>query len=208
MKLYIVLPISQLKRLNKISALILIVIPFVFYGQSADSIKTERPVRIDYNFIDSYPQNAVIQINDMFIGNTPLFFEWKDSTFPKTIKITKHGFSEQTEIINNIQLLNKKFNLTSTGKHSIINTVVENKQTYFKEPRKVVPIVISSIITAGSGIAAFYFKSLASDNRKYYEEFQDESFLDKKNKYDILGGVSLVALQLGFGALLYFLFID
>lgn len=177
-------------------------IPFVFYGQSADSIK------IDYNFIDSYPQNAVIQINDMFIGNTPLFFEWKDSTFPKTLKITMNGFLEQTEIINNIQLLNKKYNLTSTGKHSILNTVKENKQTYFKEPRKVVPLVISSIITAGSGIAAFYFKSLASDNRKDYEDFGEQSSIDKKNKYDLLGGVSLVALQLGFGALIYFLFID
>ncbi len=202
MKLYIVLPINQLKKLIKISIFIFICLPGVTLGQSIDSIK------IDYNFIDSYPQNASVHLNDEFIGKTPLFFEWKDSLFPKSIKINLAGFSEQTEIISGGQLMNKKYILAPNGKHMVINGVKEDKLPYFKEPRKVVPIVISSIITAGSGFAAFYFKSLASNNRKDYEDFGNADSLDKKKKYDLLGGVSLVVLQLGFGALMYFLFLD
>lgn len=202
MKLFIVLQIKTLKKQIKIFISIFIICPFIIFGQNADSVK------IDYNFIDSYPQNAEVNVNDVFIGNTPVFFQWSDSTFPKTIKITMNGFNEQSEIISNIGLINRKYILLPKGKHLLTDVVKEDKQTYFKEPRKVFPLVVSSIITAGSGIAAFYFKSLASDNRKHFETFGDNESLDNKKKYDLLGGVSLVALQLGFGALMYFLFLD
>lgn len=202
MKLYIVLQISQLKKLNKIAAFLLFLLPFIFYGQNTDSVK------INYNFIDSYPQNANVLIDDELIGNTPLFFVWQDSLFPKRLTVSLKGFTDESTAINDNQLLNKKFILVPAGKRSIQNLVKENKQTYFKEPRKVASIVISSLLTTGSGFAAFYFKSLASDNRKEYEEFGDQSSLDRKEKYDLLGGVSLVAFQLGFGALIYFLFLD
>jgi hypothetical protein len=177
-------------------------LPFILYGQNSDSVK------IDYNFIDSYPQNANVLLDDELIGNTPLFFVWPDSLFPKKLTISLKGFKEESTAIYDNQLLNKKYILLPIGKHSIQNSVKENKQTYFREPRKVAPIVISSLVTAGSGFAAFYFKSLASENRKEYEEFGDQSSLDRKEKYDLLGGVSLVAFQLGFGALIYFLILD
>lgn len=202
MKLFIVLQIRPLKKQIKIFLYIFIFCPLIIYGQDADSLK------IDYNFIDSYPQNAEVKVNGVFIGNTPVFFQWSDSTFPKTIKINMDGFSEQSEVINSNSLINKKYTLVPKGKRLLTDIVKEDKQTYFKEPRKVFPLVVSSIITAGSGIAAFYFKSLASDNRKHFETFGDNESLDNKKKYDLLGGVSLVALQLGFGALMYFLFLD
>ncbi len=202
MKLYIVLPISQLKRLNKILICIILLIPFRFYGQEADSIK------INYNFIDSNPQNVSVFVNEKYIGNTPLFFEWKDSTLPKTIKIELKGYSGQSENISSYQLINKKYILVSRGNLSIVNIINEDKQTYFNSPRKIVPIVISSIITAGGGIAAYYFKSLASDNQKLFDDFGDAGALDKKKKYDVLGGVSLVVFQAGLGVLLYYLLID
>ncbi|MEO8512173.1 MAG: hypothetical protein ABI543_01305 [Ignavibacteria bacterium] len=191
-----------MKKLIKILIFIVVIFPAVMFGQSADSIK------IDYNYIDSYPQNASVNLNDEFIGKTPLFFVWKDSLFPKTLKINLGGFSEQTEIITTNGLLNRKYTLSPNGKHMVINGVKEDKLPYFKEPRKIVPIVISSIVTAGSGFAAFYFKSLASDNRKDYDVFGDPASLDKEKKYNLLGSISLAALQLGFGALMYFLFID
>ena len=96
MKLFIVLQIKTLKKQIKIFISIFIICPFIIFGQNADSVK------IDYNFIDSYPQNAEVNVNDVFIGNTPVFFQWSDSTFPKTVKITMNGFNEQSEIISNI----------------------------------------------------------------------------------------------------------
>lgn len=179
-----------------------LLIPFIFYGQEADSNK------INYNFIDSYPQDAAVFLNEVHIGNTPLFFVWKDSTLPKTFKIERKGYSGQSENISDYQLISRKYILRSTGKHSVLNLVNEDKQTYFNSPRKVVPIVISSLITAGSGIAAYYFKSLASDNQKLYDNYGDAGALEKKEKYNLLGSVSLVVFQVGLGALLYYLLID
>ncbi len=203
MKLFIVLQIKPLKKPIKILIYLIIFCPLIICGQSYDSTK------IDYNFIDSYPQNASVTMNETFIGNTPLFFQYGDSTFPKSLKITLKGYIEQSEVINSNELINMKYILIpNSSRRNELNVVKEDKLPYFKEPRKVVPIVVSSIITAASGIGAFYFKSLASDNRKHYETFGDNESLDNKKKYDLLGGVSLVALQLGFGALMYFLFLD
>lgn len=176
--------------------------PVILLGQSSDS------VMINYNYIDSYPQNAEVKLDSEFIGRTPIYFQWADSTFPKSIKISLQGYNEETLIINSTELINKKFILVPIKKRTLINIVKEDKLPYFKEPRKVVPIVLSSVFTAASGVAAFYFKSLASDNRKHYETFGDSESLDNKKKYDLLGGISIVALQVGFGALMYFLFLD
>ncbi len=202
MKLFIVLPTKPLKNPIKITLLSLMFYPVILLGQSSDS------VMINYNYIDSYPQNAEVKLDSEFIGRTPIYFQWADSTFPKSIKISLQGYNEETLIINSTELINKKFILVPIKKRTLINIVKEDKLPYFKEPRKVVPIVLSSVFTAASGIAAFYFKSLASDNRKHYETFGDSESLDNKKKYDLLGGISIVALQVGFGALMYFLFLD
>lgn len=184
-----------------------IIIYFLFFSaalfsQSADS------VTINYNYIDSYPQNADVFIENEKIGNTPLFFMWQDSSFPKTIKVSLKGFSAESFTVNNPEKLSKKFSLKSLKPGFIKNPVKENKPLYFKTPRKVLPVVISSIITAVSGISSFYFKYLASENKKEYEFSGDAAAIDRQKKYDLIGGISIVALQIGFGALMYFLFID
>lgn len=179
-----------------------LVLSAALYSQSADS------VTINYNFIDSYPQNADVFMGNEKIGNTPLYFMWQDSSFPKSMKVSLKGFSEETFTVETPEKFSRKFNLNPLKIGFVYDPVKENKQLYFKSPRKVFPIVISSIITAVSGIGSFYYKSLASDNKKEYEFSGDPSALDRQKKYDLLGGVSIVALQLGFGALMYFLFID
>lgn len=172
------------------------------YSQNADS------VTINYNFIDSYPQNADVFIGNEKIGNTPLYFTWSDSLFPKSVKISIRGFKEESFTAEKPEIIKRKFNLKPDKPGFVYDPVKENKPQYFKTPRKVFPVVVSSLLTAASGIGSFYFKSLASDNKKEYEFTGDPSALDRQKQYDLLGGVSIVALQLGFGALMYFLFID
>ena len=55
---------------------------------------------------------------------------------------------------------------------------------------------------------AYYFKSLAVQKKDDYDMTGDPGILDKKKKYDIIGGVSLAVFQAGLFSLIYFHFID
>lgn len=180
----------------------ILVFPAAGFAQLSDSL------RIDYNYINSIPQNAEVFVNNEKIGNTPLFFTWKDSAFPKEVKLKMKGYAEFVESVTDPGLLNKTFMLIPMTGYGKIDLVKEDKQTYFNNPRKIVPIVISSLVAIGAGISAYYFKSLAVDNRDAYDLTGDPAALDRKKKYDILSGVSLIVFQLGFSAAIYYLFIN
>jgi hypothetical protein len=190
------------RKINIIAVLFILIGSQVLYAQLNDSL------RIDYNYINTIPQNAEVYINDEYIGSTPKFFTWQDSVFPKQLKIKFEGYADYTETVYDASMMNKSYTLIPLTGSRKINLVKEDKATYFNKPRKVVPIVISSLITAGAGAMAYYFKSLAIENRDHYDEFGDTESLDRKKKYDVISGVSLAAFQLGLGALVYFLFID
>ncbi len=192
-----------MKRKNNIFiALFILLSSQVFYAQLNDSL------RINYNYINSTPQNAEVYINDEYIGATPKFFMWGDSVFPKQLRIKLNNYADYTETIYDASLMNKTYALVPLTGSGKINLVKENKTTHFNKPRQVVPIVLSSLVTAGAGFAAYYFKSLAIENRDHYDIYGDTESMDRKKKYDIISGVSLAAFQLGLGALIYFLFID
>lgn len=201
MKLFIVLPVKMLKRNFKV-LLILFIFPVLNYAQEIDS------ALINYNFINSSPQNAEVFVNDKRIGSTPLYFMWADSLLPKILKVKLKGYLEESETVTGNEVYSRNFLLKPNGGYLISNPVKEDKQTYFKEPRKVFPIVISSVVTAVSGVAAYYFKSKASENQKNYDIYGDPAELDKKRDNNLLGNLSIIALQAGFGALMYFLFLD
>lgn len=192
----------MIRKIKIIITLAVILSGYNLLSQEVDSL------RINYNYLNSIPQNAEVYVNDELMGNTPLFFQWKDSTTPKTITVKLKGYSDYTEHMPGNQLINTTFKLIPLKGTGLINPVKEDKATYFNKPRKVVPIVLSSIVAAGAGFSAFYFKSLAIDNRDYYDQYGDPAALDKKKKYDIISGVSLALFQVGLGALFYFLFID
>ncbi|MBE2227276.1 MAG: PEGA domain-containing protein [Ignavibacteria bacterium] len=192
----------MLKRNFKILVFALFLSPAILLAQEIDS------ALINYNLIDSYPQNAAVYVNDELTGNTPLYFMWSDSTFPKTLRIKYKGYIEESETLNSSGIFSKKYILKPSGRNLLINPVKADKNTHFETKRKVFPIVLSSLVTAGSGIAAFYFKSEASKNQKNFDIYGDPAELDKKKDNNLIGNISIVALQLGFGALMYFLFLD
>lgn len=177
------------------------------FSQESD-YTTHDSLKINYNYINSQPQNADIYINDEHIGGTPRFFMWSDSVFPKQLKIKMKGYADYIETVNDASLLNKTYSLVPLSGTKLPNLVKEDKSTHFHAPRKVVPIVLTGLVTAGAGFAAFYYKSLAIDNRDHYNEFNDQESLDKKKKFDIISGVSIALFQVGFASLMYFLFID
>lgn len=181
---------------------LLLLITVIVKSQEADSSLT------NYNLIDSNPQNAEVFINNEYYGKTPLYFNWKDSVLPKEISIKIGGNIVSSETINDLNVIKRNYSLLRNTKSIIKNEVDENKVIFFNKKKKLVPIILSALLTAGSGFAAYYFKSLAYDNGKEYDISQDPAALDRKDKYDLFGGISIAVLQVGFGALIYYLFID
>jgi len=202
MKLFIVLQVKPLKRKNKIIILMFCLMQTVSYSQQPDSL--EMP----YNYINSTPQNAEVYFNNEFIGNTPLFFTWKDSVFPGQIRVSLKGYSDHLETISSPERINKNYSLVWLKGSRKTDLVKEDKKPYFEKPRKMFPIVLSSLTAIGAGISAFHFKSLALDSRDVYESTGDPGALDRKKKYDIISGVSLALFQVGLGALIYFLLFE
>lgn len=184
----------------------------VIYSQVIDSLAADTlatgSLTIDYNYINSSPQNAEVYANDEYLGSTPIFFKWRDSTYPKQLAVKLKGYADYTETIFDGSPIKKNYVLVPLTGSSKIRLVERDKNTHFEKPRKIIPIVLSGLVTAGAGAAAYYFKSLAIENRDHYDSYGDQESLDKKEKYDLISGVSLAAFQLGLGALIYFLLID
>jgi hypothetical protein len=103
-----------------------------------------------------------------------------------------------------VLLVAKTGDLTALEKRQVL----ANTETYFKTPRKVFPVILSAVITGGSGFLSYYFKQLSNDKYDEYQNTGDASLLDKKRKYDIISGISLAVFQIGLAGLVYFLIIE
>jgi hypothetical protein len=179
------------------------------YSQNNDSLI------IHYCYIDSYPQNASVYLNDSLIGCTPIRF------FPSIIdtskivqfKISLEGYYDYIlnfEKGSQALKINKTISLIPKSERSAyVNKDIaqKNEESYFKTPRKIIPITVCGVITAGSGVLSYYFKQLANDRYDDYLNTGDASYLDKKHKYDVISGVSLVLFQAGLAGVIYFLLI-
>lgn len=174
--------------------------------------QTRDSLTINYNYINSFPQDAAVYLNDSLAGYTPYRFllEPKDSSVSYRIVIKlKDYFDYSYSFKAGDMPVNQTFFLIPLGKNSkLSNPVLENQNSYFKTPRKVIPITISALLTAASGISAYYFKDQANNKYDDYLNSGDPSLLDKTRKYDLISGISLVLFQVGLVGLIYFLLME
>jgi hypothetical protein len=172
------------------------------YAQQNDSLI------IPYTTIDSRPQNAEVFLNGGNVGETPFRILLKDST-EKQITLKKKGYFDFTFRISAAEgPVYKLISLVPSGGIKPLNLVQEDKPHLFYKPGKIIPIALSAIITIGSGISAYYFKSLAIENNDSFFTYGDTQAIERKKKYDRISGVSLGVFQLGLAAFLYFCFND
>lgn len=197
---FIVLLIKLLKKLNKYFVLLASAITFVVYGQT-DSLK------VNYSYINSIPQNAEVYLNDVLIGMTPVHHVIDSNIADKKITIKLKGYADYI-YTTDVNVINETFKLIPLKSSNVPNIVYKNGTVVFPKKLQLAPIIISSVVTATSAVLAYYFKSLAIDKNDEFIATGDPSLLDKKKKYDLIGGISLAVFQLGFGALLYFHFFD
>lgn len=150
----------------------------------------DKKINIDNKvFIDSYPSDAEVTVNDSTIGYTPLSV----SLSSQNILITKENYNPQKLIspkeINYVKLES--------------NFVKENKsflETYLFET------LIGTAVALGA--TAAYFKIQADNKYDEYIKSRDKSLLDQTEKLDLISGTAFGLLQINIGALIYFFLND
>ncbi len=207
---YIVLLTEQMqtkKNLRILAVIIVIILASQTDAQQEDSLT------INYSYINSIPQNAKVYLNDTLAGETPFRFTRQqiDTSMLLNIVLRLDGYTDYSFTVAASELpLNKTITLLPvkglTPKKE--QDVVQDKSSYFKTPRKVVPIVITSSVAAGSGILSYYYKKLANERYDEYLKTGNRDKFDETKKYDLYSGIFLAAFQVALAGLLYFLLID
>jgi PEGA domain len=160
------------------------------------NISNCEDVALQYQFKDKIllntePEDAYVFSNDSLIGYTPLLI----SSGVKNLRLEKPGF--ETKSIDDSEIKSDtKIKLNFIGQY---DDGVFFDKTLFK-------ILICSMVALGAATA--YFK-LEADRK--FDEFKitgDPSFLDQTNRLDAISAVTFVALQLNFGAMIYFFLSD
>jgi hypothetical protein len=191
----------------------LVVILTVCFGANDSFAQQEDSLKIDYNYINSIPQNARVYLNDSLAGETPFRFvkPLQDSAQNINVTLKLKGYVDYSFKISKSEMtVNKTITLVPNSKLSLNNTnpVEENTVNFFKTPRKIVPIVISSVVAAGSGVLSYYYKKLANEKYDEYLATGNRDKFDQTKKYDLYSGIFLAAFQVGLAVFLYFLLID
>jgi hypothetical protein len=153
-------------------------------------------VSLSFNFhsviyLNTDPQDAYVYSKDSLVGHTPLFV-------PKGIgmvSISKPGYSSKTVFLN-------KLPENNTVELSYIGQSVGER---FYE-KSIFKILIGSIVALG-GVTA-YFKLKADNRYDSYMQTSQKNFLDETRKYDLISGITMGALQINFGILIYYFLTD
>ncbi|MBK9099709.1 MAG: hypothetical protein IPM14_16695 [bacterium] len=142
-------------------------------------------------FVDSNPQNVYVIQSDSIIGFTPL---WLDDNF-QSLNLKKPDYSEVTLTHNELV----------SGIKPELQFIGENKSESFYESA-LFKILTGTLIALGATTA--YYKLEADKTFDEYQITGDPALQEQTEKYDLISGVTFVALQINFGFILYFFLAD
>ena len=156
----------------------------------------EKDTSINFNYskqvyLNTDPQDAYVYKSDSLIGFTPLFIPLSSDS----LTLKKPGF------------LSKSFLVTSKYNDDIIklNAIFQPEHTNFFAGQAF-KILVGSIVVLGAATA--YFKLRADDRFSQYENTGDQSLLDQTRTNDLISGITLGALEINFGILMYYFLSD
>jgi len=156
-----------------------------------DSLKLEPDLWMKETLLNSSPQDAYVFYKDSLIGNTPLFIQ----TGFRNLTLRKHGYDDISILSDNL----------TPGKIIMMNyNGQEKEKTFFQ--KDIFKILTAGIIVLGGTTA--YFKLKADNKFEEYEFTGNSKLLDDTRKYDLISGISMAALQINFGLLLYYFLIE
>jgi len=141
--------------------------------------------------LDSNPQNVYVKESDSLIGFTPLLLE---DNF-QTLSLQKPGYAD--EIISNQEV--------SAGVKPELEFIGQIKGESFYEST-LFKILLGTAIALGATTA--YYKLEADKNFDEYQVTGDPVALEQTDKYDLISGITFVAMQIDFGLILYLFLSD
>lgn len=142
-------------------------------------------------FVNSNPQNVYVIQSDSITGFTPL---WLEDDF-QSLLLRKPDYSEITLSRNDLV----------PGIKPELQFIGENKTTSFYESA-LFKVLTGTLIALGATTA--YYKLEADKTFDEYQITGDPALQEKTEKYDLISGVTFVALQINFGFILYFFLAD
>jgi PEGA domain len=156
-------------------------------------IKDCNTINLNYSFLNhdiylqSNPQDAHVIVNDSTIGFTPLLL----SNGYQNLILSKEGYADKIvtqDELKSSQIINLDFIGTS-------------QSTEFYGSTKFL-ILAGAAIALGAATA--YYKLKADDKFDEYQITGQRNLLDQTNKLDLISGITFTAMQIDFGAIIYF----
>ncbi|HEX2868075.1 MAG TPA: hypothetical protein VHO03_13600 [Ignavibacteriales bacterium] len=142
-------------------------------------------------FLRTVPDNAEVFYRDSLLGSTPISLY---KSIPRVeIKKTNYRpvFLTAGEIAENPVV-----DLEFLGKRP--------SESFFKTD--LFKILLGTAV--GLGTTAVYYKMKANNAYDEYNLSKDGALLDRTNRYDLYSGIAFGALQVNFGALIYFFLVN
>jgi hypothetical protein len=151
------------------------------------------------------PSGALVFAGDSSLGTTPMVFALPPGGIPGGLSASKQGYERMV-----IPL--------PPGQGGITRAVL--KKLWQSDPpegalvresngdRSSIRLYVAGGITVVAGIAAAYFKIKADNRNAAYQANGSPALRDETRRLDTAAGISLIATQIGFGFLTYFLLAD
>lgn len=151
---------------------------------------------VSFNFFSSLylktsPENAYVYSADTLVGYTPLFISDKYDSVE--LKMPDY---EMEKVRLNPSLPEQIFKMNYDG--------VPVKQIFFKTP--LFKILMGSLVVLGATTA--YFKLKADDKFSQYQITGNQDLLNQTRRLDLISGITMGALQINFGFLIYYFLSD
>jgi hypothetical protein len=159
-------------------------------------IKDCSDLNFTYNFnnkviLDTNPQNVYVIESDSIIGFTPILLE---NNF-QTLRLQKPGYEDK---------LISKQEITS-GEKPELKFIGQLKGESFHEST-LFKLLVGAAVALGATTA--YYKLEADKKFDEYQITGDPAALEQTDKYDLISGITFVALQIDFGLILYLFLTD
>ncbi|RKY94468.1 MAG: hypothetical protein DRQ01_02275 [Ignavibacteriae bacterium] len=141
--------------------------------------------------LDTEPQNVYVFNKDSLIGFTPLLIP----VDLEKVYLQKPGYLAKEILHDDIYSL-QKITLDYIGE--------ETKESFFEGT--LFKVLVGSAVLLGASAA--YFKLEADKKFDEYLITGDKKLLDQTNRFDVISGVTFVAMQINFGFIMYLFLID
>ena len=142
-------------------------------------------------YLTTNPQDAYVYEHENLIGFTPLFVP----LISDTLTLKKPGYLTKSLLIS----------------HKYSDVVIKldaisqpGHKNFFEG--KAFKILAGSIVVLGAATA--YFKLKADDQFNQYENTREPTLLNQTRRNDLISGITLGALEINFGILLYYFLSD